>query len=481
MKKILEIFLEFEKKNHLFNEEVRGVKYWHFIRFEIFYQVLSQRENLNQPHTIMPFNLKRFWLVFKQIKNFFTRNSFLFLSEKDVLVLNHPRRVKNGEYYDCIYTDNILEKINYSYYVLEKPYLEEHFTPIRTKNLRYLDFIRVIAESYSVIKRKGMHSSLSESERQRIKTIIEILNQEMDSDINPNKIINLVEKLIFFDKVYSWYFNYILNRINPKVIIEVIHYSWENLILNKIAKQKGIPVIELQHGTMGKYHIAYNFKNKPDLISFPDYIFMFGQFWKDTTRLPINQWRAKVVGWPFYEQKLSLREKKIKNNYQTILFISQGQIGKELSKVALELSKLIDLKKYKIIYKLHPGEYKRWEKEYFYLKNNDIEVIDNNDHDIHYYLSQADVQVGVASTAVFEGLGYGLKTIVYKSSGHEYLEELYSNNIAFLASNVKELLNHIYYSETPQYDIDSFWQSHSIEKIKANIKEIIEDHERVKK
>ncbi len=48
-----------------------------------------------------------------------------------------------------------------------------------------------------------------------------------------------------------------------------------------------------------------------------------------------------------------------------IIFISQGITGKELSKKAVELSD--NNNGYKIIYKLHPGEFAEWDKEYPWL------------------------------------------------------------------------------------------------------------------
>lgn len=79
-------------------------------------------------------------------------------------------------------------------------------------------------------------------------------------------------------KLMYLHYDRMLNRIRPKVIIEVVSYSLPKLIVNDIAKKMNIPTIELQHGTMGKYHIAYNFSEKMDLKRFPIIFFSLASF-----------------------------------------------------------------------------------------------------------------------------------------------------------------------------------------------------------
>lgn len=225
----------------------------------------------------------------------------------------------------------------------------------------------------------------------------------------------------------------ILEKIRPKVVIEVVSYILNKLALNQAAYDIGILIIELQHGTKGQSHIAYNFKEKMKLDTFPQYIFTFGDYWKENTRFPINLENVKSVGWPFFE-KQNIKFYNFTNDNDndkiSILFISQGTIGELLSQLAVQLAEFLDLDKYELIYKLHPGEYDEWEKRYPWLLVNGITVIDNNDKNMHYYFANANIQIGVYSTAIYEGLGYGLKTYILTYPGHEQLSELYENGYA---------------------------------------------------
>jgi len=215
--------------------------------------------------------------------------------------------------------------------------------------------------------------------------------------------------------------------------------------------------------------------------SFPDYVFLFGRFWKDETRLPLLDERLKIVGWPYYERKINtvkVAGTRRDSSKQTILFISQGDIGHWLSKAAADLSGMIDEKKYNIIYKLHPGEYLRWRSEYTWLLNDKICVVCDNEHDIHHYFAIADVQVGVYSTALFEGLGYGLGTYIWKLPKHERVKELYGSGMATLVDSPAEFIDCL---ERPKkqvelQDIERFWQPDSLENMLREVEGIMSDH-----
>jgi hypothetical protein len=247
--------------------------------------------------------------------------------------------------------------------------------------------------------------------------------------------------------------------------------------VNSIAKIKNIPTIELQHGIIGKNTIAYNFYKKMNIATFPDFIFLFGDFWKNEARFPINDSKLISVGWPYYEIKrnryLKLKEKNLKNK---ILFLSQGTVGKDLSKIAFEVSKMLDPNYYKIIYKLHPCECSRWIKEYPWLVGSNIDVICSNENDIHFYFSQASAQVGVYSTAIFEGLSYGLKTFICKLYKYYTMNVLYEKEYAILIETATELSSHLKKlceANITKTNVDQFFKNNSLDNIKKNIETII--------
>ena len=480
---LIDKFIKFEYEEDLFNKEIQGVKFWHYIRFSIYdNEILKRKYNLGQAHSNLSGKkfITKVWYKLKQIPNFILRNPLYRLDQRDILVLNHQRRVKNGKYYDCIYTDKILENIKKSYYVFEEPYLEKHFRPIRTKNIRYFDYINFIKAAKKIFFKfiNQNYGALCSKDINELYLLFNAINKVFNVNIEKHKAIKDVENLILNYKISKKYYEKILNKIKPKIIIEIVSYSYSKLLFNEIAKERGIKTIELQHGFMGKYHIAYNFYRKLELETFPEYIFLFGDFWKSNKRFPLEKDNLIVTGFPYFESKL--KELTINNRKsskkENILFISGGDVGKQLSKLAIELDKLIDHKKYNIIYKLHPGEYDRWKRTYPWLVNSTFKIVDNNKKDIYYFLNKAGYLIGVTSTVIFEGLGFNLKIFVYKIYGYKYMEELYENNYAQLITSADDIINQLNNDKKNIKNKEFFWKSNSLKNIINNIKNIC-DHD----
>ncbi len=470
-------FIKFEEDNNLIVNKVRNIEYWPIVREMIFSEINSKFENINIAHD--NFNSKKLRNKIKGIV-IFTKNILSHkiepLENKDILIFNHPRRLKNGLHYDCPYTDSILKVIKQSYYVFEESYFQEHLKPIKTDDIRYTDRINLkFYIEYFFVKFSGLHK-LEKADRNHIIYVIDKLNNEFKLELDKELYVEKIEKeLIKFELLHKYY-SKIIKEIKPKLIIEVISYERRRKVINSIAKKYEIPTIELQHGTIGKYEIAYNYFRKQDIHTFPDYLFTFGEYWKANSRFPIEENNVMSVGWNYFEEKV--KEYKVcsfEGNNKNILFISQGTIGDKLSKIAVELESLLIKGDYQIIYKLHPGEYNRWKIEYPWLVKSNIEVVDNNDKDMHYYYAKATIQIGVYSTAIFEGLGYGLKTIICKLYGYEFMEDLYKNNYAKLVENADEIMEYLSTDilETKGVNINYFWKDNSIINVIRGIDKII--------
>lgn len=470
-------FLKFEKKYDLFDIKLDGVSFWHLIRVSIYNDIMKQRYNIPDPHQSKVSNNRLRYVIYKlkQSMNYLKNNPYKKIKKKDILILNHHRRVRDidNNCYICLYTSNLIHHLNDNYYVYENHYQQKHFTPVPEKHIKYTDIIgnkwlvnRVLAKIFN-------KKLLSSKEKKIIIKLINDINSDFSVQLDQKKWIHTIENILFSYHGFYKTYRKIIEKIQPKVIIQVVSYEITRYVINKIAKELEIPTIELQHGTMGKYHIAYNFSEKMTIDTFPDFIFTFGDYWKDNTRLPIDDNKVISVGWPFYEKQVK-RQQNIQNNKTIILFISQGTIGKKLSKMAIEIKENINLNEYHIIYKLHPGEYDVWKKNYPWLINSEIEVIDHNNYDMHYYFNQADIQIGVNSTAIFEGLGYDLQTFIIKLYGYEYMEDLYKNGYVTLVKNSTELLNMIEEKQIIKEKIDSnyFWEPDSMNKMITEINNI---------
>ena len=238
------------------------------------------------------------------------------------------------------------------------------------------------------------------------------------------------------------------------------------MVLNQVAHEKGIYVIELQHGTMAKNHIAYHYESDGNIKNLPDEILFFSDYWKNMVKLPSNV-ELVSTGFPYFETQKEKYPSKL-HTKQTILFISQGTIGVYLSQFAVELFSKIDKNKYKIMYKLHPGEYFEWEKRYPWLKQSEVNVIDDNSRSIYELFAVSDIQIGVYSTALYEGLGYYLDTYIYGVGEYEEMEKVIENGYGKLVFSVDELLE-LLGSNSGKCNNMDFWKTDALNNIMQEI------------
>jgi hypothetical protein len=62
------------------------------------------------------------------------------------------------------------------------------------------------------------------------------------------------------------------------------------------------------------------------------------------------------------------------------------------------------------VYKPHPGEVDRWREEYPWLVDAPVDVVGADGPPLHRLFAESRAQVGVYSTALYEGLRFGLET-----------------------------------------------------------------------
>ena len=474
----VDYFIKFEFENKLFERKVKEVEYWHLIRFDIYNSIISAKNNDIDlfPKSSKVSKLNKIIDRIKLIPNFIRFNPLINLKEKDIIVLNHSRKVWNGDYYECIYTDKILDKLRNSYYIFESSYQNKHYKSKNKDNIRYFDYIDLMSELKIVIAERIKLFKLSANELSELNSLIDNINKSFNVQLDKRYYINKIIRRILQYKFRYKYYKKVLTKVNPKILIEVVHYSTTNLIINRIAKEYGIKIIELQHGTMGKYHIAYNFFNKMRILSFPDYIFLFGEYWREYTRLPLKDDRLIVTGFPYFEfKKNKFNKKNTANGIINILFISQGPVGRKLVDIAVKLHQILSKDKYNIIYKLHPREYDTWKERYPSLLNTSICVVDDNKRDIYSFFESCQYQVGVYSTAIFEGIGFNLKTFIVKDYGFEYMEQLINSGNALLVESEEDIVSALNSEENGALNSQKLWAKNSTNNIIARIEELIND------
>jgi hypothetical protein len=215
--------------------------------------------------------------------------------------------------------------------VLESTYFNEHFTK-RQDYIKYLD--RIELGSYIYKKRNKLE--FTPSEKKLINDIKTELKNAFDVDVDIVSI--LTRKIQNFQYDYEMYTELFKKR-NPKMVFVVVAYL--NQAIVAAAKDLGIDAIELQHGTISDYHLGYSYppktRKRGEIVYFPNKIFTFGDYWINDETSPISKQDVIPIGFPYFEVQ-SKDFINIEPHDNQILFISQGAIGKYLSKLAYEFA-----------------------------------------------------------------------------------------------------------------------------------------------
>jgi len=416
-----EKFVEIEEAFNLYEKDIAGFPFWDYLRYHVFNMILNRNGVFERAHRMSLQDTDRRLTRLRKIKNTIMRSAYM-APQCDYLFVGHPRRKlgADGKYWD-IYCDPIIDKIGRDKcLVLEGPYRGRHFVPTHTQNVRCLDCYSI----ESVLNRQitQSHLSLTEEDKGMLNSLSNVISDVYDIKLD---IQHLAKKHFSQSIEKKTCYVKMLRRIKPKLVFIVCSYDKEDWIA--VCQELGVPTIELQHGTNGRYNVAYSYPNGAKKKLFPDYFLSFGKFWQDSTPLPLAEKRIFVLGYPYLENEI--RTYKERRKQKQVLFLSQGTIGKELSRFAVNLKELLP-SEYKVIYKLHPGEAADWKREYPWLFQSNVTVIEGMKPPLYELYASSVIQIGVYSTAIYEGLLFGCETYLVDLPGVEHMSYLIEKQIA---------------------------------------------------
>ena len=480
VKEICQKIWNLEEKYELNHKEIQGCYPWQLIRMYLYYEITRKTNVFEsaQQSSLSLFDKINSFLPF--LKNSISSNPLSGSENVDVLIFDHPRKVIFEDEYQDIYSYFLKDTLNQygkSFETIESPYLNQHFrnkNNIKENHVRFND--RILLGSFIHKTRNRGKLPFTEDEKQLINTVKEELEAAFKIEIDLFRIIE--DHILNFQYDYKKYIE-LLQKKNPKLVFLVVAY--ENKALVAACKKMNIEIIELQHGTISPYHLGYSYPENTrkfndeikEIEYFPDKILSFGDYWKNACPFPIDSENIISMGFPYFEENsktyMKIAEKKDNEQIgqQQILFISQGVIGKYLSKLAYETaSNINESQNYNFIYKLHPGEYGTWRENYDYLTKavdefDNFTVIDKSEPPLYELFAESHYQIGAFSTAIYEGLAFNCKTFIIDVPGVEYLDDLIDKDIVKKVKNSEELINYINNENISiqEYDKDYFFKN----------------------
>jgi hypothetical protein len=229
------------------------------------------------------------------------------------------------------------------------------------------------------------------------------------------------------------FFKMLFTIIKPKRVFAISWYQHYPAII--AARQLNIESYDVQHGVIHKEHYGYNY-GCLDSMMLPSKFLLLGKYWERF--ININQpYKLEVIG-NSYLSNAKNNDKMIPS--KRILIISQYSIRHQIKNEIIQKMKHFD--GFELLYKLHPKE--RDEQYYTDL----IAAADMNGVDLSIIGSQSsirslyplcDKQIGVFSTSIYEGLEYGMCTLILKIAGWQNIMDIINGNSVILDNSFADM------------------------------------------
>lgn len=419
LEEVRNIFIDIEEKYNVYYLKIDNIYFWKLIRIHLFDKLVISLNVLDVSH---PFNhMDRVVRLFRLVKYAALGNvKRNHINKSNVFILTHGRKMLSDNKYIDIYMDELIcqeQNQRKTVLVMDRPdHYGKHY-PVTYKNVIYFErFGHLFREGIPILNAKN---KIPDGVSKILTSIVCELEQHFSIKINLEKLI--LKKIKRFNSEKK-YFETILQKSEPEIIYLAVSYGKEELIA--AAQAKNIPTVEFQHGVISTYHMGYYFPFQTDVPYFPDKVVLYGDYWKDSVSFPTNC-ELEIQPSKWIAQKF---QKKKEKKEDCVLFISQGTIGKKLSKIAADFAENCNMKCY---YKLHPSEFGVWKSQYQNLEQaaaaDKITVI-SNEYSIYELFDLCQYAIGVYSTSIYEALMFDCLTFVVKLQGYQYMEYLIEHN-----------------------------------------------------
>lgn len=403
VKEIVDLIVTNEKKYKLFSLTYKGFAVWPFYRIYFYYNIGAKKKSFSNQSSNPSLSFK---YLLKTLNIFNPRKIF---KKSKKLILEHPRTNIAG--FD-IYTKEISAVFNEeecSFFSFSQKGLIDPSK--RTIPLDMLKIVSKIISKFSIIFIRDKYFN---------ENFKDFLNE---FSLESNEIKNYIKE---YKKYYIefliqlQFYKFILKVKKVEEVYLTVYYT--NLPLVIAAKILRLKTIEVQHGVISNYHLGYHYPYYESDF-FPDETYLFSEFWRKSSSFPKNtKITIKGNSYLYFDDNKMLNKRS-----NSILFVSQGTIGIKLKKYLLKNADL--LKDYKVFFKLHPSEFGTADVDYKeFLQYSNIEIV-TTEFNINSLQEECEYQIGIYSTAIYEGLERKCKTLLLNDVGIEYMDYLIESDL----------------------------------------------------
>ena len=390
--------------------------------------------------------------------------------ENEILAIsaNTTRREFEGSEFD-IYIDWIGKLTDHSYSIIEIPNVsvpnprKNIFTKQRISGMNILTKSLVKARSYQ----KRADEILS--------SITNLLKGVLDSQ-GIEDFIASIRKVVPRYLALISLMEDILDRLTPKLILEVCSYNLSSRALTYAAKLRGIPVAEIQHGIVNRFHAGYIYRHEVIRSDTPDEMLVYGQAFKEILTSESALFKPEsihVVGNYYIESVKNAPTipavQGIKNNSEgkQVALITTQPIYEP--KAYAEAVTSLKEKGYFVIIKPHPSEL---EEKYSTFHENNVVV---SAISVFELLKIATIHLTISSTCALDALQYSVPSVILKFEDHQkHLEVLRGfSGVVFQEKSIGEAIDLCSREQLTLSD-DRFMTSGSADKLVSVLNKFLE-------
>ncbi len=430
---ILEKFESIESELELDKSIIQGVPWWDLVRYPLFENIFAQfsekKKDINLKNNFIIRLCSRINSVTKSLFLILSPKSPIWIQKETNLIWGHPRRkLENGKFTD-IYSDAFIDLFPSSvdFTVIERSDNNKHLTPFKKTNVFYGENLLSLAYLIQIFKK----IKFNQEELLLIEKLQFLIDKNFSYQIDIKRIINI--------KLRSWFGIFPLMCLffkikKPKNLFIVVSAGNEAIVA--AAKNQKIPSFELQHGSPTRGKLNYDYSSGLEKKSFPDWFLSFGDYWTSEFKIPVDKKKIIPIGYSYLNKKISHYAEIKKEN--RLIIISQPKYSRELAELAIDISQTY-LNKLKIEFRPHPMEINSGKKPKYFKKLEDSGIlISNPDTDLYEILAKSRWQIGVYSTALYEGLCFGVACFVFDVPRAELMKNLFKNDLARTISTAKD-------------------------------------------
>lgn len=417
-------FLSCERREALFRREIDGVRHWHLIRYRVFNDLvlphfiehgpLHPDDELQAAKAkgIVQKVLHRMNRMRGRIADATIHNPDVAFAKYPILFAMTPREAAMADgRIGFPMLDFVVEKLETPYAVFEHPRLLGYTCQPGGRKVFHWPFLRHVRDER--LAETGEFAKAAPRRKAEAESLAAILQAEYGFPFEAGRIWWMIDDLLRFREIYGDSIRRWLTRLGVKVLVTSVAEYRENILFIEAAHELGVPVVELQHGTVYPEHMVYSLGER-DAVHSPDYFFTWGKHWnRQLTNYPARA--AISCGYPFLDYFAEHNRPCPRKGPLGVLFLSQGPIGRELSRLAIETFRAWPRSQVEIVYKLHPNETRSWRGLYPDLESSGVKVVGNDERNIYQCLQDADVTVGTNSSAMIEGFAWGVKALVMRN------------------------------------------------------------------